>query len=364
MSRRDGAVVEALVRHVDREVEGRLVRDAGGIDDPVEVGRGARDKARGQVSGHDLRGALVEQLRLRVGLDRHYAWIRGQPRHLGGGESAVVGPEGVDRDGRAAGRRPGLGHLVARLLARRAGHRRDREQPRAARPVLELVGRGQDTDRPDGGMAALERGQAVHRTPARVDHIGVLGLVGQDAGAAPAQTLEPGLLRRAHELDERESLLAVGAFLGGERGAVGGRVDLARGRLDGPHVVAALGSGAAQALLVASLGLDQREGLVAGDDPRVGAGQGGRALGVRRNQQEVASPIGSLRLRRREDGEDQPGQKANSDNKGDDARDDYSRPFHRGCARSEGRGVCAGEQCEATHRIRHLSIASANRRGA
>jgi hypothetical protein len=49
-----------------------------------------------------------------------------------------------------------------------------------------------------------------------VDDIGVLGLIGHDPDPGRAQALEPGLLRGADELDQRERLLAVGRLLGGQ----------------------------------------------------------------------------------------------------------------------------------------------------
>jgi hypothetical protein len=328
MGGRVRAVVEALVDHVDREVERRGVGDALRVDEPVEVGGGRRREGARQVARHDLRGALVEELGLRVGLDRHHAGILRQPGHVGGRQRAVVGAQPTDPHRRTAGGRAGLGGLVARLLAPAAGDRRHREQARAARPVLQLVPRREDAHRPHRRMAALQGRQAVQRAPARVNDIGVLGLVGDHPSPGQAQALEPCLLRRPDELDQRERLVAVGRLLGGKRGPLGARIDLAGGRLDDAHVVAPLAAGATQALLVATLCLDQREGLVAGDHPDVAAGEDSRCVGGCGHQQEVASGVRALRLRGREDDSGQAGQQACSDDERNEARDDYARPFH------------------------------------
>ena len=66
-------------------------------------------------------------------------------------------------------------------------------------------------------------------SPARVHDVGVLGGVADHGRAGGAQLREPRVLDRAHELDERECLAAVGRVLARQRGPLC-RVDLAAGR--------------------------------------------------------------------------------------------------------------------------------------
>ncbi len=155
---------------------------------------------------------------------------------LGRRQHPVLGAQSPHRHGRRGRRAGKRRRLIPRLLAGRAGHSGDREHPGAARTLLQLVGGGDHAHGPHGRMAALQRRQPVHRGSAGVHDIRVVGLVGDDPGARLAQAVQPRLLRRAHELDQRQRLLPVGTLLRGEGGAVGGRVDLAGGGLDGAHV--------------------------------------------------------------------------------------------------------------------------------
>ena len=92
---RIGAVVEAAVGDVDREVEG-VGRESLG-DQPVAVAR----LREGGVARDDLRSALVEQLRVLVRLDRDHAGVGRQPRGLGGRQRQVLRPLRAERHRRA-----------------------------------------------------------------------------------------------------------------------------------------------------------------------------------------------------------------------------------------------------------------------
>ena len=117
------SVVEAAVGHVDREVEGRAVEDASGIDQPVQVAGAAGGEAA-EVAGHDLRGALVGETGLGVGLDRHHRGIAGQVRRLAPPTAA----------GTACAARPAPPRCSPprRPPRRRRAHRRRRRRPPSA----------------------------------------------------------------------------------------------------------------------------------------------------------------------------------------------------------------------------------------
>ena len=158
--------------------------------------------------------------------------------------------------------------------------------------AFQLVRGGEHAYGSHWGVAADQRGHAVDLLPTRVDHVGVLGLIGDDAGAGRTEAREPGVLRRTDELHERQDLTASRRLLAGERRQLRLRIELAIGSPHASHVVAAVRPRVPQACVVGAARLDEREGAVAGDQARIGARQRGLPRRVRRDYEQM--PPGAL----------------------------------------------------------------------
>ena len=258
------SAIQPRVRHVDGEPEGGSEPLRG---QPCLVARTARREA-GEVAGHDLRAALVVQLRHAGRLDRDHRRIGGERAHLG---RAQVEELRADPRRRQLGGElvPSGAGVVTCVLTGGSRHGLDRHAA-ASGPALDLVLRSQRRGGAHRRVGAYELTHAVEGVSRRVHDVSVLGGVAEDGRARPAELRQPLLLHRPHELHEHERLTALGRVLARQRGPRGG-IDLAAGERHAPHVVAAARPGAAQELVVLARRFDEREVAVAGDHARVRA---------------------------------------------------------------------------------------------
>ena len=350
MSRWSQAAVEPLVRHVDREVEGAAIRNAGVVDEPVQIARSARYEA-GEVAGHDLGAALVGQPGLAIGLHGHHRRIAGELRGLGRAQRQVLGMKPLDRD-RARHRRTRARRLVAGVRALGARHGLHRVAPGVDLGTLELVRDGERRDGAHGRIAPGQRRQGVDLVPVRVHHVGVLGLVGHEARARSAHAIKPGVLDRPDELHEGQRLIQLRTLLGRQGEPLRRRIHVAGCRAHRAHVVAAVGAGAPQAPFVAARRLGDGEGAVTRNHPGIAARQRGLALRRVRHHQEVREPLrrrrGLLRLGIGQRAAHQGGHNHGNSSQRSESRSDDASPFTRGACWRVVRSTGCGGTCRTT----------------
>ena len=338
MRRAGDAGVEARVGDVHGERERRRAEAERLVKREVaDAGRQQRVRPD-RVSGEQLALHLVVKLRLNVGVDRHDARVGRDPRDLARVGPHEARPVGTDR-GLRPQRRSGVVDLrpSRRPVVARERLHRDALRSAGGHAGAELVGGRERDDRAYGRIATQLAQRGELRGRPRVDEVAVLRHVRHDACARRVQPVQPHVLDGSGELDDDERRRARKAALAAERGAFGCRVQRALAEAHLAHVVAQVGAGPDEACGVRAVRLDERERVVARDDPRVHRGERARRLARGRDDDEV-----QIRGRRARRGTERT----------DDQRED-----ERG--HGEGRGQ---ETCGATSRHPRELTAGAARR--
>ena len=292
-----GAHVDALVGHVDDERE-RPGPEPESVVEGEVAGAGGDERVRpGERTGHDLIGHLVAQSRLRGGLDRDHARVARERGRVSRVELDVLRPERPDR-GRPVKLPAQVVHATARRGAIAAGERLNGEPLATLGPYTgaELVRGGERHHRAHRSVGADQSPDGRQLPGGAAHQVAVLGHVRDHPHARPPQTLEPGVLDRAHELNDRESRPTRRALLRSERRTLTGGVEHAAAEPDLAHVVALVRPGPAQASGVVALGLDEGERRVASNHPRLRARERGGGRPVARNAEEVGAGPGRASL--------------------------------------------------------------------